>query len=269
MDMNRRAFTIIELLVVLGIIVFLVAIVLPALRLAREYAKSTRCFSNIKQITLKLIAYDLKNENFPYGLYLNGNIKAPPGGFLLGDASYDTPGWRWHNYICDDENIGFNKESVFWCPSRRMQDIRLKNNVLVANYGVNQSICKSLISDGKNEFMGDLLSSTDIKSPARTLLIADSGYYLINWYHAADFPPVVLGKSIEDRSYIPGLAMNKDRNLSDGQKDDAINGRHFNKSVNIGYADGHIERRKAEDLFVEKTADGYKNLSPLWLPLRK
>ncbi len=267
--MNRRAFALIELLVVLGIIAFLVAIVLPAFRLAREYAKSTRCYSNIKQITLKLIAYDLKNENFPYGSYLSGNIKAPPGFFFIGDASYDTPGWRWHNYICDDENIGFKNESVFWCPSRRMQDIKFKNNVLVANYGVNQSICKSWISDSKNDFTGALLSSTDIKSPDRTLLIADSGYYLINWYHAADSPPVVLGKSIADRSYLPGLAMNKDRNLLDGQKDDAINGRHFNKSVNIGYVDGHVERRKAEDLFVEKTADGYKNLSPLWIPKTK
>jgi prepilin-type processing-associated H-X9-DG protein len=42
------------------------------------------------------------------------------------------------------------------------------------------------------------------------------------------------------------------------------------KTVNIGFADGHVViRKKAEDLLVEKTSDGYQNLSPLWLPEKK
>ncbi len=272
--MKRRAFTLIELLVVLGIIVLIMAIIIPALRLAREYAKSMRCSTNIKQITLKLLTYDLKNENLPYGNFLESDIGSTSWDYI-GNAAYDSLGFHWINYIYDNENVENKGKSVFWCPSRRIRDSKYKfnKNPLVANYGVNQSICKSWVTNGyyeKTEFTGHPLSATDIKSPAQTLLLVDSGYYMINWYHVTNSPPRTLSKKfMEDCSYLPGLAMNKERSLLTEQMDDAINGRHWNKSVNIGYADGHVERKKAEDLFVEKTNEGYKNLSPLWSPAKK
>lgn len=144
-----------------------------------------------------------------------------------------------------------------------------KNDLLLANYGVNQSVCKmQLVNVEQNEFAGSPLSSADIHFPSQTLLIVDSGYATINWYHVTDSPPEPLGNRIEDHSYVPGLKMNKGRNLFKEQEDDAIYGRHLSKTVNIGFVDGHVERRKAEDLFIEKTTDGYKNLSPLWIPKR-
>jgi len=54
--------------------------------------------------------------------------------------------------------------------------------------------------------------------------------------------------------------------LPPGFEGDAIDGRHPNRAVNAGFADGHSERIKADDLFVEKSADIYKNRSPLWSP---
>jgi prepilin-type processing-associated H-X9-DG protein len=65
---------------------------------------------------------------------------------------------------------------------------------------------------------------------------------------------------------VPGLKINKDKHLMPGQEQDAIDGRHPNKTVNVGFADGHVARKKADDLFVEKTADAYTNRSPLWIP---
>jgi prepilin-type N-terminal cleavage/methylation domain-containing protein/prepilin-type processing-associated H-X9-DG protein len=54
---NKRAFTLIELLVVIAIIALLIAIMVPALRSAREQCHRVVCLSNLKQLTLAWTAY--------------------------------------------------------------------------------------------------------------------------------------------------------------------------------------------------------------------
>jgi prepilin-type N-terminal cleavage/methylation domain-containing protein/prepilin-type processing-associated H-X9-DG protein len=264
--MKRRGFTLVELLVVIVIIALLMAILVPLLQNSREHTKATLCGSNIRQLVLGLAMYETENETFPHA-FNDTPMEPPPGGYA-GYFQYDRIGWRWFNHIIDYSRKDSNKNSVIWCPSRRINNRRLKNNVLCGNYGVNQSVCKS--SRGRRshaEFSGTPLGSTDITYPAQTLLIVDSGYSMITWWHATDAPPVPLGNTIiEDAAYIPGLRINRDRDLWPGQEEDAINDRHSQKTVNVGFVDGHVSRKKANDLFVEKTADSYKNLNPLWRP---
>ena len=85
---GRQAFTLVELLVVIGIISLLVAILLPAVNRAREAAMSTACKSNLRQLGIAWANYWVANSG--HGL--------PQGFYQIGDGSNPAKAYWSYSY---------------------------------------------------------------------------------------------------------------------------------------------------------------------------
>jgi prepilin-type N-terminal cleavage/methylation domain-containing protein len=136
---NRRAFTLVELLVVITIIGVLVALLLPAVQSARESGRKTTCSNNIKQLTMAAIAHESTFRHFPTGGWIWWWLGDPDRG-----AHQRQPGGWSYNILpflgeqpLHDQGIGVNATTqasakqallaqsaqtslgVFYCPTRR------------------------------------------------------------------------------------------------------------------------------------------------------
>lgn len=124
---NRRTgFTLVELLVVIGIIGVLVSLLLPAVQMARESGRQTTCKNNLKQIGLATQMFVDTHEYLPAARPRDGYLTWPV--FLL---PYLEQGPLWErfdpyaSYASHPAAVVQSTIPGYFCPSRRTPMIAL------------------------------------------------------------------------------------------------------------------------------------------------
>jgi prepilin-type N-terminal cleavage/methylation domain-containing protein/prepilin-type processing-associated H-X9-DG protein len=110
---HRRAFTLVELLVVIGIIAILVAILLPALQKARDQSLRTKCAAHLRNVGQSIYIYATDHKN-----------KLPQhngGGFWLWDLPFPTR---------DALLKSGNKRETLYCAASNLQPNDQNDNAL-------------------------------------------------------------------------------------------------------------------------------------------
>jgi prepilin-type N-terminal cleavage/methylation domain-containing protein len=229
---KRPAFSLVELLIVIGIVAALLAILLPSLTRAREMARRVVCLSNVRQLTIAWLAYANDNQ----GRFCDPASTPPTalafdnrGGFLL-DSRFM---WSWAGNIDDRDRIHHGKlwpylrvDAVYLCPDDWDHSRRASSNSQGFSYGIN-----GLLGDGVSgggimyrtnmPGLNKLLKLSQIRRAERTFCFCEMSLLFRSEFQTPTFPLMQAMSEFTE----PGRFHNR----SDG----------WPQGTTISFADGH------------------------------
>jgi prepilin-type N-terminal cleavage/methylation domain-containing protein/prepilin-type processing-associated H-X9-DG protein len=232
---QRRGFTLVELLVVIGIIALLISVLLPALGKAQRQARMTACLSNQKQLIMALLMYCQDNKGmFPGGpgfARVSGN---PTPQYFPGLATWDDVARN--PYSCNqDESSGpiwlakyvGNSRKIPGCPGAA-EDVKDTGS----NAGSNRSnywYPRSLIYTPKEIFIPSQINfNTAVQTPQKITAVRH---------------PTQKAVIIDWKTYHDKVVLQVDRTPAGvAEKDNK-------RFVTVGFADGHVAYRNVAEMF--------------------
>lgn len=214
---RRRAFTLVELLVVIGIIALLISILMPVLSKAKQQANAVACSSQMRQVFLAMIQYAGDNrDHLPIAPWIGVR---PTQQYAQCAFTFDTDGVAnyQNKYGCLLKYLGktpLTRNKLMQCPD----DLQINpfDGSLLRNFSF--SFNYQIDIDGLNP-VGRTVKLTQVHNPAQKILI------------------------FEERLPNDGYCV---WDLWDA---DALTTRHPGGRANLGFADGHVTRFVPKEVF--------------------
>jgi prepilin-type processing-associated H-X9-DG protein/prepilin-type N-terminal cleavage/methylation domain-containing protein len=160
----RRAFTVIELLVVITIIGLLIALLLPAVQSSREAARRTQCANNLRQIGIALQNYASAFGPFPPGW----DATLPPGIEDRDNFMVPAGSWGWGSRL-----LGFLEQTPLSGGVHVGKYFVSEQSVTVASTTLGVFLCPSSPTRG---FVSITIDDPSEEDPPFTFNIAPSNY---------------------------------------------------------------------------------------------
>lgn len=276
----RSAFSLVELLVAIGVIVCLLGILLPALGSARQQAKDMACMSNMRQLAVGLISYaSQNNSSFPpnsagtgefwYLESLVGSHVSSPD--RVGRAGAVPPG--------ADASAGL-AGGVFVCPRDMDDAVRSYSMNLYASGGVSDGVRRRLDAASPP---GALFKFGPAANASQLLLLVESWSELpvkgtdpvrhvaqaIVGFHGKPGERFGAGRGIGWKTppdATPGRFADRDSQIAFYRHDRQDKVEQPRGRAQFGFADGHVELLRQDELV---SGDRVSSYAALWSPIDK
>ena len=230
LNMKKKAFTLIELLVVIAIIALLLSIITPALKKAKDYAKTTICKTNFRTLSMAWFMYsgdnggELCRTEGGYGgitdnqagswAFNSGYIGAEP---IPAEQNWETA----EAYRIRQDNIAkgvlwpyINSYDAYGCPADRQAKVRIRSYSM--NYTMNG------IPQFANMYGAKIAKKmSEISSPSSRIVFATKYFEADNAFEIRGAYRVIQNDDLRGEYATPW----------------------HNQRSNLGFADGHGETR--------------------------